>query len=146
MTDKIENEIRQRMQTLVSMGMDLDVETYRKEKPLCCFMFRFGNVYSNVLTEMDQNEQIQKVKAEFEKNYEAIAYYGIYSEEEKGAELALFYISMADAAEWEQERGMLQAGTPLAYIYNFTEKYDDIMPAAIEVRDGIVIRKRENKI
>lgn len=141
MTKSIEIEIQKRTTILREIGMKAEVDSaYRCGAPLCSIMFRLGNVYSDVIATVAENEQFAKVKEDFEVNYEAVVYYGIYSEECDGKQLAFIYVSESDANEWESERKTLRTGTPLAYIYNFTERFDDISQITIAARNGVIIR------
>lgn len=57
--------------------------------------------------------------------------------------MTFLYVLEEDAKYWGKEREQLKNGNPLAYIYNFTEGYDDIVPITIMVRNGILVRIEE---
>lgn len=57
--------------------------------------------------------------------------------------MTFLYVLEEDVKYWGKEREQLKNGNPLAYIYNFTERYDDIVPITIMVRNGVLIRIEE---
>lgn len=140
----MKQEIRRRCSILQGMGVKKEIASaFTVGNPFCSIMFRLENVYSDIWIPIDDHKQFRKIQADFEKNYGACVYLGIYSEEKEGAELAFLYVLEEDVKYWGKEREELKNHCPLAYIYNFAEKYDDIVPITITVRNGVLVRIEE---
>lgn len=142
--ENVEEELKRRCNILFRMGAKKKIKSaFFEGKPLCSIMFRFDSIYLDIWTDIVKHELFKKIKADFEKNYKGYVYLGIYSERKEGAELTFLYVLEEDAKYWGKEREQLKNGNPLAYIYNFTEGYDDIVPITIMVRNGILVRIEE---
>lgn len=141
MEEAYKAERKRRIAILRELGMqEREADNSSEAAVLCSIMFRLEEVYADVVMELTANERFREIKMDFEKNYDAAAYYGIYSEERDGKQLALLYISKCDTLLWEEEREMLKAGKAMAYVYNLIEGYDDVVQIGIKVRNGVVIR------
>lgn len=137
----MEQEVKRRCSILQRMGVKRKIDSaFTERDPLCSIMFRLGDVYSDIWTSIAAHERFRKLKADFEKNYRGCVYLGIYSEEKEGTELAFLYVLEDDVQHWRKEREELRNHNPLSYIYNLTEKYDDIVPITIAVRNGVLVR------
>ena len=86
------------------------------------------------------NDEQEKAVREFEKEYDALVYFGIRTYTEFGTLDAFLYVSDYEE-EWEMDNGELKDGYVYAYVYNHDiPEYSEIGLIRVQPRFGGLVR------
>lgn len=86
------------------------------------------------------NDEQEKAVREFEKEYNALVYFGVRAYTEFGTLDAFLYVSDYEE-EWEMDNGELKDGYVYAYVYNHdVPEYSEIGLVRVQPRFGGLVR------
>ena len=134
----IEDEIIRRLEILEDKGLwDAVRKSYRGTNQIC--MSEPISIAGTVIGLINPlNAECDKVRKEFEEEYNRKVYFGILSNTSIGRMLSLFYIG--EEEEWEMDRNDLKNGYPLVYVHNFDGDFGEFGSIGYEVSGGGLIR------
>lgn len=86
------------------------------------------------------NDEQEKAVREFEKEYDALVYFGVRAYTEFGTLDAFLYVSDYED-EWEMDNGELKDGYVYAYVYNYdVPEFSEIGLIRVQPRFGGLVR------
>lgn len=137
--EKMHEEATKRLETLQTIGLCDEVAKLWKEKGEPCVAFRdheTGNLGTNFV--FSEKPELNEIKNDFEKNYDCMVYYGIFTETQFGNYLSLFYVSDTKS-DWRYEKSGMKKGYASVYAWNIEGKFGEFGSIGfIEIGGGLV--------
>ena len=116
--------------------LDIFGETIRQFEKECLISYSEPPMGTNYWI----NDEQEKVVREFEKEYDALVYFGVRSYTNFGIMDAFLYVSDYEE-EWEMDNGELKDGYVYAYVYNHDiPEYSEIGLIRVQPRFGGLVR------
>lgn len=137
--EKMYEEATKRLETLQTIGLwDEVVRLWKEEGEPCVSTRVYGTGNAGINFAFSEKPELDKIKNNFEKNYDCTVYYGIFSETQLGNCLSLFYVSNTKG-DWKYEKSGMKKGYASVYAWNIEGEFGEFGSIGfIEVGGGLV--------